>query len=152
MSKRLLRVLLLVCELLLLYLLDNTPVPLPVRPLLLVAAALSLTGADVAVATVCGAVCGFLTDVGGGTAYFAVALTLLCFAQSTLLHTVFRNRLLSLWLLSCGAAAVLLGLSVLLRLLTGEGLSWRVPLRAALTLLCVLPLSALHRGRRHETI
>ena len=69
-------------ELFALYILENTPQLSPeaggVKPLFLVAAALSLTSDEVAAATIYGAVCGVLTDLeSGAVGFFAVTLTVL---------------------------------------------------------------------------
>ena len=89
-------------ELFALYILENTPQLSPeaggVKPLFLVAAALSLTSDEVTAATIYGAVCGVLTDLeSGAVGFFAVTLTVLCYFQSTLLHTAFRRNLPSVW-------------------------------------------------------
>ena len=132
-------------ELFALYILENTPQlslnPGGAKPLFLVAAAISLTSDEVIPATVYGAVCGALTDLeSGSVGFFAVGLTLLCYFQSSLLHTSFKRNLPSLWLLSLGSAAVIFG-----------GVIWqRCLIRAALTYLCVLPLSAVNFRRNND--
>ena len=123
-------------ELFALYILENTPQLSPeaggVKPLFLVAAALSLTSDEVTAATIYGAVCGVLTDLeSGAVGFFAVTLTVLCYFQSTLLHTAFRRNLPSVWLLSLGAAE-------------------RCLIRAALTYLAILPLSVINFRRMSD--
>ena len=156
MNRRFLRGVLIALELLALYVLENTPRMFPalggVRPLLLTAAAFSLTSELVSGATFCGAVCGVLTDLADGSVgVYAVGITVLCYAQSTCLHTSFRRNLPSLWLLSLAALALLCGADALVRLVT-DGIWWqRFWLRAGLTYLCVFPLSVLNfRRERHE--
>lgn len=155
MNRRIFRAALISAELLALCVLENTPRLSPdlggAKPLFLVAAALSLTSDEVTAATVYGAVCGALTDLEtGGVGFFAVGLTLLCYLQSTLLHTSFKRNLPSVWLLSLGTAALLFGADFLTRLIFGGVIWQRSLIRAALTYLCVLPLSAINFRRRRD--
>ena len=142
-------------ELSALYILENTPGLIPAaggaKPLFLVAAAMSLTSDEVAAATVYGAVCGALTDLeSGGVGFFAVTLALLCYFQSTLLHTSFRRNLPSVWLLSLGAAAAVFSADFILRLFLGTAVWQRCLIRAALTYLAFLPLSVINFRRTDD--
>ena len=142
-------------ELFALYILENTPQLSPeaggVKPLFLVAAALSLTSDEVTAATIYGAVCGVLTDLeSGAVGFFAVTLTVLCYFQSTLLHTAFRRNLPSVWLLSLGAAAAVFSADFVIRLVFGTAVWQRCLIRAALTYLAILPLSVINFRRMSD--
>ena len=89
-------------ELFALYILENTPQLSPeaggVKPLFLVAAALSLTSDEVTAATIYGAVCGVLTDLeSGAVGFFAVTLTVMLSAMICSMPTV-------LWMTSCSTS------------------------------------------------
>ncbi len=82
-------------EIVLLYLLQNSPKVMPElfgsKPLLLVPAALVISAFESTIPSiVIGAVCGVLTDIGSGyIGWYAVLLMLVCFIQSELLHRYF---------------------------------------------------------------
>ena len=110
-----------------------------------------MTSDKVAAATIYGAVCGVLTDLeSGAVGFFAVTLTVLCYFQSTLLHTVFRRNLPSVWLLSLGAAAAVFSADLIIRLVFGTAVWQRCLIRAALTYLAVLPLSVINFRRMSD--
>lgn len=82
-------------EIILLYVLQNSPNLMPElfgsKPLLLVAAAITISSFETTpTSTVIAAVCGILTDLGSGyIGWFAVCLTIICFVQSEFLHRFF---------------------------------------------------------------
>lgn len=156
--RRTIRCLLYAAELLILSLLSGTPFLLPEvfggKPLLLLAAALGFAAAEEETAAlILGAVCGALTDLlsYGGVGYYAIALTLVCFALSRLFATRLRANWLTLAVLSLAAVPLLIGVYFVLFRLTadipdpgtlfvGHYLS-----RMALTWLFAVPLYVLNR-------
>lgn len=128
--------------------LSGTPGPpgfFGVKPLLLVSAALSLCAVESpAVSLAFGAACGAANDLlGGKIGYYAVILTLVCFAASRLLGTVFRANIFSLMLLSLAAVPLLLcGHFLIFRVTAEPAEAWvllpkRVFPQAALTYICI---------------
>lgn len=104
-------------EITLLWVLQSTPKLMPeilhAKPLLLLAAALSFAVCeDVVPSVILGAVCGVLADLsaGGTVGYFAVAFTLVCFAQASLLDTYLNRNALTCSVLSLGSVVAVLGL------------------------------------------
>lgn len=108
-------------EILLLWLLQATPKLLPewfgAKPFLLLAAALSFSVCVGTIpAVVLGAVCGVLADIsaGGTVGYFSVAVTLVCFAQASVLGTYLQRNAFTAGVLSAGSVAAVLGVYWLL--------------------------------------
>jgi rod shape-determining protein MreD len=161
--KDLLRYFLYILQIFLLLILQDTPKILPNlfggKPLLLVSAALAVAAQEKPVtALLFGAVCGLLIDSGsGGTGYFSIILTLLCFAESELMQKSLVISLISTMIFSIGAIAVILGLYfVTERLFSGtDGLLTLFMssyiTRAILTYICIIPLYLLNKfmPRKH---
>lgn len=144
-------------EIILLWVLQSTPKLMPEvfgsKPLLLLAAALSFSAFEQPVpALILGAVCGVLCDLssGGTIGWFAVSLTLVCFAQASLLNTYLNRNFITASLLSLGSVAAVIGLFfVMFRLFAGVGDSAllfvsRYLSRMAYTYLCFFPLYLLN--------
>ncbi len=114
-------------EILLLWVLQSTPKLMPeffgAKPFLLLAAALSFSVCcEVSPSVILGAVCGVLADIssGGTVGFFSVAVTLVCFAQATLLDIYINRNFLSCSVLSIGStAAVIFIYFLLFRLFAG---------------------------------
>lgn len=145
-------------EIVLLLVLQSTPKLIPelfgATPLLLFAAALSFAAAEKVIpAVILGAVCGVLTDLSadGGVGFYAIALTLICFGVSSLLHTKLRTTLFSLMVLAAAAVPLAVGLYfVLFRLFAGTPGAGALFVhhylaRMGYTYLCILPLYPLNR-------
>ena len=116
-----LRFLLFAAEILLLWLLQATPGLMPAlfgtKPFLLLAGALAIASCEEAAPSVIfGAVCGVLADLsaGGTVGFFAVAFTLVCFAQASLLGTYLNHNLPTAAVVSLGSSAAVLSLYFLL--------------------------------------
>ncbi len=145
-------------EILLLWVLQSTPKLMPevlgAKPLLLLAAALSFSVCEnVIPSLVLGAVCGMLSDIsaGGTVGYFAIAFTIVCFVQASLLDTYLNRNFLSGAVLSLGSVVLVLGLYfVFFRLFAGVPESGalfvsRFLPRMAYTFLTFIPLYFLNR-------
>ena len=144
-------------EIILLWVLQSTPRLLPeffgAKAFLLLAAALSISVCeDVIPALIWGAVCGVFADIsaGGKIGYFAVAFTLVCFAQSALLDSYLNRNPLTGSVLSLGSTVAVIGLYfVFFRLWAGipdcAALFFpRYPVRMGMTFLCFFPLYFLY--------
>ena len=113
-------------EIIILFVLQNTPNLMPEifgsKPLLLLPAAFAIAAfEDTVPAVVFGAVCGVLTDIGSGAiGYFGVMLTLLCFVQTELFRKYFVTSLRTTLVFSFAAITLVVCLYFLLfRLLAG---------------------------------
>lgn len=115
-----------VIEIVVLYVLQDTPNLLPQlwgsKPLLLVVLAISIAAREKQIPSlVFGAVCGVMTDIGGGCiGYFGIVLTLVCYFEAE----IFKKYLVpSFWLVflyALAAVVVIIGLYfVIFRLLAG---------------------------------
>lgn len=144
-------------EIILLWVLQSTPKLMPEvfgsKPLLLLAAALSFSVfCEPVPSIILGAVCGALCDLssGGTVGWFAVALTHVCFAQSSLLGTYLNRNFITSSLLSLGSVAAVIGLYfVMFRLFAGVADSGQLFVerylsRMAYTYLCFFPLYLLN--------
>ena len=144
-------------EIILLWVLQSTPKLMPEvfgsKPLLLLASALSFSVfEEPAPAIILGAVCGALCDLssGGTVGWFAVAMTLVCFAQAGLLGTYLNRNFITSSLLSLGSVAAVTGLYfVFFRLFAGVADCGQLFVehylsRIVYTYLCFFPLYLLN--------
>lgn len=108
-------------EILILYVLQGTPNLIPEilgsKPLLLIPAALSIAGKENKIPSlIFGAVCGVLTDIatGGSIGFFAILLTVICYAEAHIFKTYFSPNFISVSIISVIAVPVLIGLYFLI--------------------------------------
>lgn len=94
-------------EIILLYVLQSTPNLFPElfgsKPLLLVPLALAIASKEDKIPSlVFGAVCGVFTDIatGGSIGFFAILMTLVCYAQSHVFSTYFASNLATTMIVS----------------------------------------------------
>ncbi len=144
-------------EVVVLYVLQDTPNLLPQifggKPLLLVVLALSIAARENQIPSlIFGAVCGVLTDIGGGgIGYFGIMLTLVCYFEAELFKKYIVPSFWTVFLYAASASAVLVGLYfVIFRLLAGvEGAGElfvsHYLSRMVYTLVCIVPLYFLNR-------
>lgn len=144
-------------EVVVLYVLQDTPKLLPQlwggKPLLLVVLAIAIAARENQIPSlVFGAVCGVLTDIGGGgIGYFGVMLTLVCFFEAEIFKKYIVPSFWTVFLYAAAAVAVLVGLYfVIFRLLAGvEGAGGlfvsHYLSRMGYTVVCVVPLYFLNR-------
>ena len=144
-------------EVVVLYVLQDTPNLLPQifggKPLLLVVLALSIAARENQIPSlIFGAVCGVLTDIGGGgIGYFGIMLTLVCYFEAELFKKYIVPSFWAFFLYAAAASAVLVGLYfVIFRLLAGvegagELFASHYLSRMVYTLVCIVPLYFLNR-------
>ncbi len=109
-----------VLEIIILYVLQNTPQLMPEifggKPLMLLPLALTIAAVENTVPSIIfGAICGVFTDIGsGGIGYFALLLTIVCFAEAELFRKFFVPSLRTTLIYSFTAVTVLVCLYFLL--------------------------------------
>lgn len=115
---------------------DLVPTACGENPLLLLCAALVIAAFEQTVPSIIfGAVCGILIDVSCvGTGYFAVALTLICFAESEIFKKYFVRSFWSVLVFSFFAISlVFTGYFIIFRLLGGVENAWLLFVRHYIT-------------------
>lgn len=122
------------------YIVQDIPDLLPTvcgeKPLLLLCTALVIAAFEQGVPSIIfGAVCGVLIDVScGGMGYFAVAVTLVCFAESEIFRKYFVRSFWNVLLFSFIAISlVFTGYFVIFRLLGGVENAWLLFVRHYIT-------------------
>lgn len=83
------------------------------KPLLLIAMALSIASKEDKIPSlIFGAVCGVLTDIatGGSIGFFAISMTLICYAESHIFSTYFASNLLSVLIVGIITVPLLISL------------------------------------------
>lgn len=150
-------------EVVVLYVLQDTPNLLPQifggKPLLLVVLALSIAARENQIpALIFGAVCGVLTDIGGGgIGYFGIMLTLACYFEAEIFKKYLVPSFRMAFLYAFAAVVVLVGLYfVFFRLLAGvEGAGGlfvsHYLSRMGYTMVCFIPLYFLN-GFLHRNL
>ena len=99
----------------LLLVLQSTPNLMPEifgsKPLLLVATALCIASKEDKIPSIIfGAVCGMFTDIatGGNIGFFAILLTLICYAEAHIFSTYFKSSLVSVLIVGIIAIPILI--------------------------------------------